>query len=668
MPRFAGETPASYDDHIRNPETDYSVDDQSSEGVDYDTHYVARPVQQTEYVSAAPVIEAELSDRAWVLHDSLSFVVERLAGGIIDTLRLRSLDSFIESAEEGCPDTLEEAGLKVTPEWLTDTLWKILGDLPVEVEVARSAAPFMSDSDSTSFSTRFTDYRNMFHGQEPGLALGAMLRRIEGLERIRPVVLVEDRFRASDHDATVNAAYAHLLKTGVMYAEGQPGKDFLIVPLSRGEANAKKVRETLERTEAGMVVPSSDGAVRFRPFPRLANGIARQWDVPTTGSHYHEGVLLQGPDGEPTDVVVEAASYLNPINSFFTHLRVCQGSLNGEKRFDTEKDQALSMLLRAMDKTYPDRDHRIYYDPKHMTPTEVSYVVVRMLQHEATRIIKLLSALSDVRSAMKPLSYFEHNYAQRRIWPEDLQAIKTVATELPLYYSPGEVSSAAIFGYGPLTITALAVAPLMEENVMIDISDPVPENVAFAEEWFNGTPGVGSFDKQQTVYKRFGDEFQRYAQDKEFFARCTEQLRSKGRLRVAALEDLPSNSVQLLVESFVSCSRSVEKYGFFEAIRQKARILKWDNKSMMISTHMVRSGGWNNSGDDEGVLMPAANLSIDDIRNAYESAGLEVVRCVPLRSDDAIRKDYKGMVVIFARRARHTRPSGLIPVLGSSPE
>jgi hypothetical protein len=74
---------------------------------------------------------------------------------------------------------------------------------------------------------------------------------------------------------------------------------------------------------------------------------------------------------------------------------------------------------------------------------------------------------------------------------------------------------------------------------------------------------------------------------------------------------------------------------------------------------MVGSGGWNNSGDDEGIKIPAANLSLQDIEGAYRSAGMRIVNCTPLHADASFREDYKGMVVVFAKPDTTERPRPL---------
>jgi hypothetical protein len=192
----------------------------------------------------------------------------------------------------------------------------------------------------------------------------------------------------------------------------------------------------------------------------------------------------------------------------------------------------------------------------------------------------------------------------------------------------------------------------MKEGASIDISDLLPENIDFAREWFSGT----AESQHESVYRHFGDLFRQLSKSGHFYQDCEEQLRTAGHLHTAVLENLPSDSAQVVIESFVSCSNNIEKYGFYESIRQKARVLTWTNKSMMVSVHIVGSGGWNNSGDDEGIKIPAANLSLNDIEDGYTSAGLRIVKCVPLHADSGFREDYEGMVVIFAKPDTIDRP------------
>jgi hypothetical protein len=253
---------------------------------------------------------------------------------------------------------------------------------------------------------------------------------------------------------------------------------------------------------------------------------------------------------------------------------------------------------------------------------------------------------------MKPVDYFDHNYNDEKgIQAEDVQGIEASGDEFPLIFAPGDITSAAIIGYGPFTYLSLPLASFMAEGATIDISDLLPENIAFVDQWLAGENEV-----QDAAYRRFGDAFRKTRSGK-FYEACEKQLRKHARSHVAALEDLPSNSVQVIAEGFVSCSRNIEKYGFFSSIREKARIMTWTNKSHMVSVHMINSGGWSNSGDHEGVTIPAARLSMADLEDGYRSAGLRIVYRKRLESAKTkIRKDYNGMYIVIAKPDTLERP------------
>ncbi len=610
--------------------------------------------------------DRELLEKAHAVRDELSKDIARQKQAISLAIpesapRIRAdfvdLDVAIDYAMLGDWTYLSRNGFAVDAQWLGDITRSMLRNRPVEVEVA-AVRPF--DRIRSGSLGEASLYR-----QRTGVMFGAMLRRMQAFEYTRPVAMIDDRAmrvpasQEPNSEDIVTSTYHRLERAGVIKPGDVPGKDFLLLSLSASEAQTDELIERIDASESGMIATYGDGQVFLRPSKRVYESMVEHYKS-GDAELYRSGVLLRKADGTPTQTALEAATYLRAINTQFTHVRLrdtpivdALGVYNVKKR-DSE---SLSIVLQSLNITHRDRDHTIYYDSQFTDPNRAVYALTRLLHHEVSKIIESLSELDDVAKAMKPKDYFNHNYnSEKGMWPEDVQGVRAVGSELPLHFEPGEITSAAIIGYGPFSYPGIAIAPFMAKGAKIDISDLLPSNITFAEEWFSGN----AEESHDDVYRRFANQFRQGKQSGRFYAHAEQQLREAGNLHVAALEDLPADSAQVILESFVSCSNNIEKYGFYETIRQKARIMTWTPRSMMVSVHMVGSGGWNNSGDHEGVKIPAANLTIGNIEDGYRASGLRVVSCVPLHADSNFREDYKGMVVIFAKPDTIDRPLSLV--------
>lgn len=559
----------------------------------------------------------------------------------------------LHSAAKGNWQYLDKLGFAVDRQWIGDITRSMLRDRPVEVQLAAIKPPEYSDD--------ALERDQPFREQQTGLLFGAMLRRVQGLEYVRPVVMVDDIQTRTDPllaglqgEQLIKATYDRLGRLGIITVSDVPGKDFLVIPASRNIARADELIEHLDDTETGVVADYEDGRIFLRPSKRVCDSMAEQYKGRDSDLR-KSGILLRKTDGTFTPTALEAASYLHAINADFTHVRLRNVpliSLLGRFSVTSRDSQSLSTVLQTLHITHPDRDHAIYYDSRVVRPEWAVYALTCLLKQEVDKVIQTLGELDDVAKAMKPKDYFDHNYNTEMMWPEDAQGTRVIGSELPLHYSLGEIESAAIVGYGPFSYPGIAIAPFMAKGAKIDISDLLPANIEFAREWFEDK----AYETHARTYRRFADRLRQGKQSGRFYTDAEKRLRETGNLHVAALEDLASDSAQVVLESFVSCSNNIEKYGFYESIRQKARIMTWTPRSMMISVHMVGSGGWNNSGDHEGIKIPAANLTIGNIEDGYRSAGLRVVNCVPLHADATFREDYKGMVVIFAKPDTIDRP------------
>lgn len=624
---------------------------------------------------------ADLLEKARYVHGQLQEAVRQLASeerrsqmqsqwrwrtGVADAIEpWHRLNEAINNAGRGNFLALDRRGMSINPAWLHDVVRGMLKNRLVDVHVAETRQLPAKEVNSPEACSLKTIYGR----QQAGLKFAALLRNVDGLETTRPVVQVDDLLES--HQFPVNAverwrmlqaARLGLQETEVVDGESEPGKEFRLVSYQESTLLLDALLARLDQSSTGLVVPYSDGRIFFRPYERIYRSVGQQY-AKGDKAFYHNGVMLQDEHTRPTSVAIKAASYLHdPFN--LAHLRLQSTSIHRntgvlEKRVTDSRE--LSTMLQALDLVYPDRDQTVYYDSQRLPEAYIVYALTHLLCNEVGKVIQSLEELDDVRVAMKPRDYFMHNYnSAKGVWPEDIQGIRVIGDEMPLNYDPGEISSAAVIGYGPFSYPALAIAPFMREGSEISISDLLPENINFAKEWFDGRA-----DKQhEEVYRRFGDCFRENPQSGDLYADCESQLRKFGRLYVASLEDLPTDSAQLVVESFVSCSNNIEKWGFYTSIKQKARVLKWSNKSMMVSVHMVGSGGWNNSGDDEGIKIPAARLSLEEIEDGYSSAGLRIVKYMPLHADANLREDYKGMAVVFAKPDTRKRLHS-IPMTGS---
>ena len=636
----------------------------------------------TGHLAMSPVKdEAVLLDRATVIYDALDNELKSLrqqirrrqsiAGIRHDHIADKRMARFKYAVDHtphkgwstayGTSGNSSDQGLlHLNCNWLQDITRNLVRNRPVEVEVATLASrrPFAWGKDKEP------SYSEALRHNEAGLAIGALLHRIQAFEYVRPIITVNDTpqpdsilTRDNLRRIMVKQAHDMLTEFGGIGDDAQPGKDFAIVPYSNYIDSYDEFVGRLEDSEAGFIAEYTDGRVYLRPSDRIRQSVNHQF------SHHDkelstQGVLLRHSDGSPSTAMVHAATFMNPINTQFTHLRLHSRYLTdaiGQSIHPVGTEQQVSAFMQALDISHPDRDHNIYYDHR-FWPEQAAYAFAFLLRREVQKIIDYAQTLNPVEKTMKPKDYFEHNYTDEEgMWPEDQQGVAAFAAELPLHYAPGDIESAAVIGYGPFSYPALGIAAFMKEGGRIDISDLLPSNIAFAQEWFDNAAEPG----HTVAYTRFSDRFKSGKKAGHFYNDCEEQLRRAGRLHVAALEDLESDSAQVVVESFVSCSNNIEKYGFYETIRQKARIMSWTSRSMMISVHMVESGGWNNSGDHEGVTIPAAKLTIEELEDGYRSSGLRIIKSVPLRADTGVRDDYNGMLLVFAKPDTIERPKSV---------
>lgn len=640
--------------------TDTFTNDENVTPLDTLAHRVTAPaVEHDSGLQYEPIRDdRQLLEKAYAVRDELDKEIKRqesdiqrsIAGMALFRADWNNFQIDIMRASKGDWSYMLCRDFAVDPRWLTEITRSMLRNRPVEVELG-TARPAKEDK------------ANLFARQETGTLFGAMLRRVQSFEYVRPVVMVDDRITGDAHQQkqrhaeVIGETYHQLELTGIIRHDDTPGKDYILLPLSRSEAKTDELIEHLDESEAGLVATYGDGRAFLRPSKRIYDSMVEQY-ASNDDDLYRSGVLLRNADGTPSQAALEAASYLDTINTNFTHVRFRNTQIAHLLGHEVRKraSESLSIILQTLHITHPDRDHTIHYDGKVCKPEWAVYALTRLLRDEVSKIIQSIGELDNVAKVMKPKDYFNHNYnSDVGMWPEDAQGIRAIGSELPLHYGPGEIESAAIIGYGPFSYPGIAIAPFMAKGAKIDISDLLPSNIDFAKEWFSGTAEESHSD----VYRRFAEQFRRGKQSGRFYTDAEQQLKEAGTLHVAALENLPSESAQVVLESFVSCSNNIEKYGFYESIRQKARIMTWTRRSMMVSVHMVGSGGWNNSGDHEGIKIPAANLTIGSIEDGYRSAGLRVVSCVPLHADSNFREDYKGMVVIFAKPDTIDRPLSL---------
>jgi len=630
------------------------------------------PVETTVGLLHPPVeTQGELLERAHSVSDELN--KELLQQGWACSEHSNSKTRWgdfryaLERTKGGDWDTLAGWGLQVNPGWLHDITRSMLRNRPVAIEVARMEGPRVEHDPVAGYRL---EYEKGLEGRLVGAAFAGVLRRISGgFDYTRPVAVVDDRSYATTTFAvdalsryySLQIAHTQLQSAGAITAEDRPGRDFVIVSQAKSEKRIDELIGSLRESEAGMIVEEGSGTY-WRPGARVSESVKRQHRPQHTSDEISaNGILLLSSDGMPSPVALDAASYLNPINRQFTHIGLHEVPLVRGARDRVllrvpDSHWQRSALLQSLDIAYPDRNHDIYFNNTILSSHYTTYALTYLLRNEVDKVIASLTKLDDVREAMKPRDYFMHNYNDEKgVWSEDLQGIQAMGTELPLHFNLGEVKSAAVIGYGPFSYPALALAPFMHEGAAIEISDLLPQNIEFAQEWFDGNAD----EDVDEVYRTFAEQFRHIGRVGHFYDDCEQRLRETGHLQVAAFEDLPTDSAQVVIESFVSCSNNIEKYGFYESIRQKARILEWAPGSMMISVHMVGSGGWNNSGDEEGVTIPAANLTLNDIEDGYRSSGLRIVKCTFLHGDAGFREDYKGMVVIFAMPDKSERPQSV---------
>jgi hypothetical protein len=567
------------------------------------------------------------------------------------------------ATERGDWSRLKSEGIMLDPSWLSNFVQAMLRNRPVEVQVV--ATPSLEIAKNWQNNTSHIDFESILNKHNSGISMAALLRRLSQLEYTRPVLEVDDLFYADTHlalsalhrQALFQHIHTHLEEQGVVNTTDIPGEDYLFISRGRRAEQVDELIDYLDYAETGMVVRNKDGGFYFRPNEHIHESNLRSH--PPTKMLPKEGILLKEANGTPSAVAISASSYIDHINSNFAHVRFQSASFQGllSHQVPLPSDHvALDILGQSLDRVHPHNRYNIYYDQRYLIPRRATYAFATLLRNEINKVIENLKEYDDVKVAMNPEHYLQHNYANPEgMWPEDVQGVSVIAAELPLHFRPESLGSATVIGYGPFSYPALAIAPFMKPDGAIAISDLLPANITFAEQWFDGTAS----NEHGDVYHRFARAFQDRPQSGIFYADCENQLQQTGKLQVASLEELPSDSAQLVVESFVSCSFNSEKYGFFEAIRQKARILKWEPGSMMIAVHMVGSPGWNNSGDDEGVKMEAANLTLEDIKNGYISAGLRIIKAVPLYADTSFREEHKGMVVIFAAPDTLSKPASI---------
>lgn len=457
----------------------------------------------------------------------------------------------IEAAEASDFSLLNSYGFEMDATWLNDMVRSMLKRQPVEIQIATTNTLAMTYSLRTPELQYTPDYQGILTGQTGGMYFASMLKQLPCMEYVRPVVIMDDalypteRFAGITHahrDAVVCEAARQLeFRYGIISPEDQPGSDFIMMRYSDLAITAvDELIEELRQCEEGLVVPYRDGSLWYRPFPWIAERVERK-SLDTRQKLVQPGILLKEPGGRPTKVAYHAASFLDPVNKAFTHISLV------DQASGAPSEQEINAVLSSLNLITRDHSHSISYDSDRVSENVTLYVLTRLLRHAVCAVAESFTAY-DTTAAMKPEVYLQHNYGNPEgVWEEDVQGINALATLLPRFLSPGSVSSAAIIGYGPFSWPALAIAPYLAPTATLDISDILPKNIALVEQWRNGQASP----EHAAVYETFGDLFRYFRPD--FYHDCETRLQQQSSTRVAALEQLESNSVQVLMESFVTC-------------------------------------------------------------------------------------------------------------------
>ncbi len=607
---------------------------------------------------------------------------------------------LVAAVDEERWDALSELGFDTDSTWFFDVMESLVERRPIQLRTLsptlkivpdRYAKPVVDPMASLYEQTGVKEeLTHLFRKLDPHVRIASMVNDFAD-----PIAAV--KYTPPDQDKFVVDTAKYFERHGLIRPDDKPGEDFLFLRASEQVDKVGTLIERLRESGNGSIKDDADG-IWFRPHPWLVNSVGelsdpqrkrlitegillidkteqkpkldelfleeesrKSWilfreeyispkehaklcrEIFASGRQEGnaQGLFLEHDSPPPTPIALETASFLDPQDTERMNILLMEQS-----KLSAQQD--IYLLLKALGMTGRDRNQPIVFNEQtsRLWPESIMYALTKLFQVETKRLVHALEHYEEFpkMSIEEARQYMHKNYgeevnnkSENGILPEDETIIRVLLLRLPSLFKNG-IDSLAIPGWGPYSYLGPLLAKYLNDGAMFDITDRAGAMVELARQWKEGS----LLDKDAAV----GSKFERFIvkEGTTWYQGCNDLAREKATIDYGDIYHLPEKQYQVIAESFVSCSISWSKRSFWDAIKAKANALKPGPDSRMIGIHMVGSRSWGT--EDR---YPSVHLSLDDIKQAYLEAGMEVMEIIPIDTDVKAREGYKGMCIVIAR-------------------
>lgn len=540
---------------------------------------------------------------------------------------------LLRACAGGDQEELAKLGFDTRYAWLDDVLAAMISGGPfVEIETVTTYAAVHADLDG---KLRF-QAKNLPPEEKTGIMLGALFRDIsQGCPNVRQVTDVDDihnysagtHFSKADQDQYVVSISQVFTEAGMHLPYDAPGRNYLIVPISRMYERVDELMAALRSSGHGTVETRDSGDVVFQPTERLIRLLALRSEDEERELR-RSGIMLR-KNGAVTSHALTAASFLHPINREILHL------IMRDTRMEHEQNKVYA-LTRAIGVKSQDTYNNVFYDSQRHPPELIALLMCETLMGSLENFLRLVSLYRDWEH-FDSAEYAERNYGGDFPLPEDRDLIATAIAQLEKADLPvGGVRTVADIGSGPNFYPSMMLAPYVASGGEIRMLDYSSRNREFISQFLSQPDG------QPSMWDKFEDLMVSLGGQK--YAGALQRARSLSQVAAGSIYNLPVGEYDIVTSYFVPESITISRREFRQALRSLSGAVKRDG--LLIAAHMVGSLGYYAGQENR---FPAIRLSIDDLAEAYRDLDLEFSLYQASESDEKCREGYHGMAVVVAR-------------------
>lgn len=547
--------------------------------------------------------------------------------------------SLLDTLDEGDEGALAEYGLLFKYVWLKDVLEAIISEKH-SIAVHTIEIPLKPQQNLLLQSSINPWGLQPANVDSVSIALTKLLRRIDENKTIRIVIAINDFFNyteqrplsENERDNLVISTLNFLEFHQVLFSDDLAGLDFYVNRESQQIEMVDELIHRLRKSQYGKIILEEDGSLYFKPASEYLVVLSTLSKV-TQKEIARFGILIKDAQGIPSSFALGAATYLNPIYTYFMHFYI----LDKKEKATQEK---IYTLLHAINVIRGERSHEIYYDSGTIFPNVILYCISKMMQRAVKQLLMSYDAYDDW-SAFDPYEYAMRNFGNNgEILPEDKRLIMHAIQALQqVGISQKSLKDVADIGSGPNLYPAMILVPFLHTKSVLHLLE-FSENRSYLQKLVDGT--------MEREHAKIWHKFEEFMVDVggDMYQDCEESAKKKIVSQFGDIFSLPKNKYDLLTSYFVSESIVDSQMQFREAIQSMGKAIKRDG--IMMVAHMVGSEGWHAG---KGSKFPAINLTAEQIKQAYLDADLDIISTIVVGHDtQKVREGYTGMMLVIAQR------------------